>query len=52
MRKLLSTSQFKKDLKKSKKRGKDIRKIQGIIEKLIASKALASSHKPHRLTGN
>ncbi len=52
MRKLLSTSQFKRDLKKSKKRGKDIRKIQGIIEKLVANKALASSLKPHRLTGN
>jgi mRNA interferase YafQ len=52
MRKLLSTTQFKKDLKKSKKRGKDTRKIQSIIEQLIENKALASNHKPHRLTGN
>jgi len=52
MRKLLSTTQFKKDLKKSKKRGKDTSKIKTIIESLVEHKPLPSRNKPHRLTGN
>lgn len=52
MRELLVTSQFKKDLKKAKKRRKDISKLESILDKLISSEALEPKNRPHRLSGD
>ena len=46
MRELLVTSQFKKDLKKAKKRRKDLSKLESILDKLISSEALGPKTGP------
>ena len=52
MRELLVTSQFKKDLKKAKKRPKDLRKLETILDKLISNGVLDPKNRPHRLSGD
>ncbi len=52
MRELLVTSQFKKDLKKAKKRRKDLGKLEAILGKLGASETLSPKNRPHRLSGD
>ena len=52
MRELLTTSQFKKDLKRAKKRGKDRDKLERVVEKIVAGEPLDARHKPHRLSGD
>mgnify|MGYP003571165326 CR=1 FL=1 len=52
MREILVTSRFKKDLKKAKKRRKDLSKLEAVLDKLVASEALDARNKPHRLSGN
>jgi len=52
MRELLTTTQFKKDLKRAKKRGKDRDKLERIVEKIVAGEPLDLRHKPHRLSGD
>lgn len=52
MRELLTTSQFKKDLKRAKKRGKDRGKLERVVEKIVAGEPLDPRHKPHRLSGD
>ncbi len=49
---LITTKQFEKDLKLSKKRGKDLNKIFYIIEKLINQEKLLPKYRDHTLTGN
>ncbi len=46
------TSQFKKDLKKAKKQGKDIEKILRVIELLADDKKLPISLHDHELSGD
>ncbi len=46
------TKQFEKDLKKAKKRGKNVEKIKIIINTLVAGKALDPIHRDHLLVGN
>jgi mRNA interferase YafQ len=46
------TSQFKKDIKKQQKRGKDLSKIKVLIELLLAEAALPAKCHNHALTGN
>ena len=48
----VSTSQFKKDIKKAKKQDKDFSKLKDVTNRLIEEKPLASKHKDHNLTGN
>ncbi|MEY4484978.1 MAG: hypothetical protein RL693_2430 [Verrucomicrobiota bacterium] len=50
--KIRQTSQFKKDIKKQKKRGKDLIKLKEVINLLVAGEPLLSSHRDHALTGN
>ncbi len=50
-RELLTTAQFRKDLKKAGKRGRDRSKIEDVIGKIMASEPLAPRHRPHRLSG-
>jgi len=45
------TSQFKKDIKKQTKRGKDLEKIKTVIEILISGQALPPRYRDHSLTG-
>ena len=48
---LLTTSRFEKDLKRAAKRRKDLTKLWGIVERLLAEQSLEPRHRPHRLSG-
>jgi len=48
---LSQTSQFKKDLKKQKKRGKNLDKIKAVIEHLLSGQPLPPRHQDHPLAG-
>ena len=48
---LITTAQFKKDLKRVSKRGKDIDQLKAVVEKLRAKQPLQPRHRPHRLSG-
>lgn len=52
MLKIIVTNQFKKDLKKAKKRGKNIDKLEVIINTLQARDNLDIRYRNHQLTGN
>ncbi len=52
MLKLHPTSKFKKDLKKIKKRGYDIAKLNKVIELLLNQKELPETYLDHPLSGN
>lgn len=49
---LVPTAQFKKDLKRIKKRGFDIDELDKVIEELRAKRPLDERYKDHALTGN
>lgn len=51
MRELYVTTKFKKDLKKIRKRGKNLDKLDGIVEKLLADEPLDLRNTPHLLSG-
>ena len=46
------TTAFKKDLKRQKKRGKDLNKLQELVKLLIAEELLEEKYRDHSLTGN
>ena len=46
------TTQFKRDLKLSKKRGKDTNKLDKIVELLLKEKSLPEKYRDHPLSGN
>jgi mRNA interferase YafQ len=48
---IIYTTQFKKDLKLAKKRGKDMRKLKYIIRKVANDERLDSKYKEHKLMG-
>ncbi len=45
-------NRFKKDIKSLQKRGKDLKKLKAVTDKLLASQALEPKYKDHALTGN
>jgi mRNA interferase YafQ len=45
------TSQFKKDLKKAAKQGRDLDKIRKVLEKLSIPEPLPTSFRDHKLKG-
>ena len=49
---LITTSHFRKDLKRQKKRGYDIEKLGPILEKLVAGEPLSERFRNHKLTCN
>lgn len=49
---VIYSNQFKKDIKRQNKRGKDFIKIKEIIIQLIAGKKLAEKNRDHNLAGN
>jgi len=51
MREVEYTGQFKRDLKKAKKRGKDMDKIKKLLQDLIEESPLSAKYLDHSLTG-
>ena len=49
---LAQTKQFKKDVKRMQKRGKDFAKIKTVIDHLLAEEALPPKNRDHQLGGN
>jgi mRNA interferase YafQ len=47
-----TTTQFRKDLKKQIKRGCDMKKLEDVLDKLVAEKPLGEKHRNHKLTEN
>jgi mRNA interferase YafQ len=49
---LSTTTQFRRDLKRQKKRGSDIEKLEAVLEKLVSEEPLEAKYRNHKLTGN
>jgi mRNA interferase YafQ len=49
---LAQTKQFKKDVKRMRKRGKDLDKIKAVIDLLVAEEPLPPKNRDHKLGGN
>lgn len=52
MLKISFRNQFDKELKRQKKRGKDLKKFLEVAEKLADEKPLDAKYRNHRLVGN
>ncbi|MDH4444990.1 MAG: type II toxin-antitoxin system YafQ family toxin [Akkermansiaceae bacterium] len=52
MKAIFQTSQFKKDFKRIKKRGKDLSRIKEVVSAIVNSEALEERHRDHALSGN
>lgn len=52
VRKVTTTHVFLKDIKRSKKRGKCLKKLQAVVDELALSHLLEKKFHPHRLTGS
>ena len=52
MRKFSQTGQFRRDVKRMRRRGKDIEKLTDIVAHLAKGQALAPRHRAHVLVGN
>lgn len=46
------TKQFERDMKRIKRRGKNLEKIKIIIHSIVAEEPLDAIHKDHKLIGN
>lgn len=51
MRAMRRTTQFKRDVKRLQKRGKDFSEFRGVIERIAAGEALDPRHRDHPLLG-
>ena len=51
MKAIRRTTQFKKDVKRARKRGKDFAKLKEVIEKLARGEALEERYRDHVLLG-
>ena len=51
MRTIRRTSQFKRDVKRMKKRGKDLSKLKEVLEKIISGQQLEVKYRDHVLVG-
>ena len=51
MRTIRRTSQFKRDVERMKKRGKDLSKLREILEKIISGQQLEAKYRDHVLVG-
>ena len=49
---LLTTRHFKRDLRRIRKRGKDVEKLHAIVEKLLKGEPLSPRCRAHPLSGN
>ena len=48
---LLTTAQFKKDVRRAAKRGKDLDQLWAVVERLLSKQPLETRNRPHRLSG-
>jgi len=51
MKKVSQTRQFSRDVKRMRKRGKDLHKLQGVVKLLAESIPLPANYKDHPLIG-
>ena len=51
MKKLFQSNQFLRDIKRLRKRGKDISKLQTVVNKLANNEALHPKQRDHSLAG-
>jgi mRNA interferase YafQ len=51
MRKVVQRTQFRNDLKRQKRRGKDVEELIAAVEVLVETGTLPEGYRPHRLTG-
>ena len=51
MKKISQTTQFARDVKKIRKRGKDIEKLRKVVKQIANGKALQQKYRDHALTG-
>ena len=51
MKEVIQTSQFKRDIKRLKKRGKDLEKLGNVVRLLAADELLEEKHRDHALIG-
>ncbi|MDI6761453.1 MAG: type II toxin-antitoxin system YafQ family toxin [Thermodesulfobacteriota bacterium] len=51
MKKVSQTRQFSRDVKRMRKRGKDLRKLQEVVKLLAEGIPLPSNYRDHPLTG-
>ena len=49
---LSQTNQFKKDIKRALKRGKDLAELKAVVDLLLAEKPLSPKNRDHQLGGN
>jgi len=49
---LVTTTQFRKDLKKLRKRGADMQKLDDVLQTLCAEKQLPERYRDHALVGD
>ena len=52
MYKIIQTNQFKKDLKRVKRQGKDLTRLEKVVDMLSAGKTLPLKYNNHTLKGN
>ena len=52
MLKLATTTKFRKDYKRIKKRGYDLELLENILDALLCEERLDQKYKDHALTGN
>lgn len=51
MKRLIFVKKFKKDLKRAKRRNKDLGALEAVIERLRSGQSLGIRHRRHRLKG-
>lgn len=49
MLELVTTTQFRKDLKRLRKRGADMQKLDAVLQTLCAEQPLADKHRDHAI---
>ena len=52
MKAIFQTRQFKKDIKRIKKRGKDLGKLKEVVGAIANGETLEERHRDHALSGN
>jgi len=51
MKTVSRTTQFKRDIKRIKRQGKDMEKLKGVLEHLVKGEKLARKYRDHVLVG-
>lgn len=52
MLQLVTTNQFRKDVKRAKKRGLNLKKLEAVLDPLEKEETLDEKHRDHALVGN